>query len=526
MVTTVDRFAGVRDGLGRKAPARVATTANITLGGLQTIDGVVLAEGDRVLVWQQSSAIENGVYDASSGNWTRTKDFDGNRDVVQGTGVVVADGLLYARKEFILTTANPIVIDTSSISFLVFNDLAGVRDYLVSATTLYVRTDGNDTNTGLVNSAAGAFLTLQAAWNWAAARDNRGYDITVRVQAGTYTAGLLATYPLTGGGKFIVTNDAAITLNAPYSFASRYGAAIEVRPNGTHLFEVRATASSGIIMSATYFGRIIIGAGITYGQGHATAIHNYASRFGYVEIENGCTITGGGDDWAQASHSGNIRLAAGTLTIGANITFTGSFLYSLTAADITATGGLTVDYGIYTVSAIRWRVRGAEIQWVFAYGGRDGPPGNSPGLEYEGGTFMEGVSPYGSAPADAGQLGDCEMGSFTADMSILSSTVVPIAGLDWMPARIEFEIACTTCAGSYGRGTWIRSKNSNYGMSLLPSTSTAVPSAVASLYFLATDTTGFTGTVTAWSTYSFAVTLTKFSTPTGTATIQWKAFRR
>lgn len=526
MVTTVDRFAGVRDGLGRKAPARVATTASITLGGLQTIDGVALAEGDRVLVWQQSNARENGVYDASSGNWTRTKDFNGNRDVVQGTGVVVADGLLYARKEFILTTANPIVFDTSSISFLVFNDLAGVRDYLVSATTLYVRTDGNDTNTGLVNSAAGAFLTLQAAWNWAAARDNRGYDITVRVQAGTYTAGILAQYPLTGGGKFIVTNDAAVTLNAPYSFAARYGAAIEVRPNGVDAFEVRATASSGIIMSATYFGRIIIGAGIIYGQGHASAIHNYASRFGYIELENGCTITGGGDDWAQASHSGNIRLAAGTLTIGANITYTGSFLYSLTSADITATGGLTVDYGVYTVSAIRWRVRGAEIQWIFAYGGRDGPPGNSPGLEYEGGTFMEGVSPYGSAPADPGQIGDSAQGTFTADMSILSATVVPIAGLDWMPARIEFRISCAGLANTYGEGTWIRSENTNYAMAKRPSTGDMFPSAVSSLYFFSTDTAGFAGTVTAWSTYGFSMTLSKFSTPTGTATIQWKAFRR
>ena len=419
MVTSVDRFAGVRDGLGRKAPARVATTANITLSGLQTIDSVTLADGDRVLVWQQSSQIENGVYVASSGNWTRALDFNGNRDVAEGTGVVVTDGLIYGLKEFILTTQAPIVFDTSTITFLCFNDLTGVRDYLIAATTLYVRTDGNDTNSGLVNSAAGAFLTLQRAWDWAAARDNRGYTITVRVQTGTYTAGLQASYPLTGGGKFIVINDGAVIVNAPYSFSAINGAAVEVRPNGTNTFEVRATATNGICMEARAYGRLIIGAGLTYGQGHSGAIQNYATRFGYLELEDGCTITGGGSNWAQASHHGNIRLAAGTLAIGANVTYF-AFLYALTEGDITATGALTVDYDVYTVSAIRWVIRAATIQWVFAFGGRDGPPGNTPGTEQEDGHFLEGASPYGSAPTDAFDIGDSDQGSFEADMAALS----------------------------------------------------------------------------------------------------------
>lgn len=525
MVTTVDRFAGVRDGLGRKAPARVATTANISLSGLQTIDGVTLADGDRVLVWQQSSQIENGVYVASSGNWTRALDFNGNRDVAEGSGVVVTDGLVYGLKEFILTTQNPVVFDTSAITFLAFNDLTGVRDYLIAATTLYVRTDGNDTNTGLVNSAAGAFLTLQRARDWAEARDTRGYTITVRVQAGTYTAGMLASIPLVGGGKFIVINDGAVIVNATFSFSAQNGAAIEVRPNGTDLFEVRATATDGICMEARFFGRLIIGAGLTYGQGHSGVIQNYATRYGYLELESGCRVTGGGSNWAQASHHGNIRLAAGTITIGANVTYF-AFLYSLTEGDITATGALAVDYGVYTVSAIRWIVRAATIQWVFAFGGRDGPPGNSPGLEQEDGHFLEGASPYGSAPSDAFDIGDSDQGSFEADMATLSSTVVNITGLNWMPARVDFRISAVGVADAYGEGTWIRAGNTNYAMGKRPSTKDMFPSASSSLYFFATDTTGFLGTVTGWSTYSFTVTLSKFSTPTGTATIQWRAYRR
>ena len=53
---STDRRYGVSGNLAMKAPCRVATTANITLNGLQTIDGVTVAAGDRVLVKDQSSS--------------------------------------------------------------------------------------------------------------------------------------------------------------------------------------------------------------------------------------------------------------------------------------------------------------------------------------------------------------------------------------------------------------------------------------------------------------------------------------
>ena len=61
-------------GLAFKNPALLATTANITLSGLQTIDGVTTAAGDRVLVKNQTNNPDNGIYNASSGVWTRTTD--------------------------------------------------------------------------------------------------------------------------------------------------------------------------------------------------------------------------------------------------------------------------------------------------------------------------------------------------------------------------------------------------------------------------------------------------------------------
>lgn len=59
-----------------KAPVRVATTANIALTGLQTIDTVALAAGDRVLVKDQADPVQNGIYSVVDGAaWVRTEDF-------------------------------------------------------------------------------------------------------------------------------------------------------------------------------------------------------------------------------------------------------------------------------------------------------------------------------------------------------------------------------------------------------------------------------------------------------------------
>ena len=113
----IDRREAVAEGLAVKAPCRAATTANITLSGLQTIDGVALAEGDRVLVKSQTAGADNGIYTASSGVWQRTRDWDGAYDVVTGTRVLVTAGTTNSWHDFAIATTGDIVIGTTSISF-------------------------------------------------------------------------------------------------------------------------------------------------------------------------------------------------------------------------------------------------------------------------------------------------------------------------------------------------------------------------------------------------------------------------
>lgn len=117
MTTVVDRLAGVSGNLGRKAPVRAATTVDIALDGLQTVDAVALAEGDRVLVKNHADPVQNGIYTASTGPWSRALDFDGARDAAQGTSILVVGGALYGGCSFYLTTANPVVFGASQIVF-------------------------------------------------------------------------------------------------------------------------------------------------------------------------------------------------------------------------------------------------------------------------------------------------------------------------------------------------------------------------------------------------------------------------
>lgn len=114
--TATSILDGLSTSVAVKAPCRTVATSNVTLAGLQSISGYTTLDGDRVLVKGQSNAVENGIYVASSGSWTRAKDADGNRDLVQGTRVLVrsttVDGV-----EYELTTANPIVIGTTALTF-------------------------------------------------------------------------------------------------------------------------------------------------------------------------------------------------------------------------------------------------------------------------------------------------------------------------------------------------------------------------------------------------------------------------
>lgn len=112
--TLIDRLDGLSSSAAIKGPCKAASTANLTLYGEQTIDGVAVVTGDRVLVKNQTDATTNGIYRADTGQWTRTADFKKTRDVVKGTSVIVTDGSTNAGKFFKITSSNPINVGEGS----------------------------------------------------------------------------------------------------------------------------------------------------------------------------------------------------------------------------------------------------------------------------------------------------------------------------------------------------------------------------------------------------------------------------
>jgi len=96
----------------------VATTANIALSGVQTIDGVLLPADARVLVKNQTAAKENGLYVVSStGVWKRTQDADSSVEVTPGLFVSVETGTANGDSVWQLVTDAPIVLGTTALAF-------------------------------------------------------------------------------------------------------------------------------------------------------------------------------------------------------------------------------------------------------------------------------------------------------------------------------------------------------------------------------------------------------------------------
>ncbi|MGE7813052.1 phage tail protein [Pseudomonas sivasensis] len=105
----------------------VATTANIVLSGLQTVDGVALAADDRVLVKDQTQAKNNGVYVVpAAGAWKRAQDADASVEVTPGLFVSVEKGTTNGDSVWQLVTDAPIVLGTTALTFEVVAGRTGI----------------------------------------------------------------------------------------------------------------------------------------------------------------------------------------------------------------------------------------------------------------------------------------------------------------------------------------------------------------------------------------------------------------
>jgi hypothetical protein len=115
-----------QQGLDVKESVKAATTGNITLSGTQTVDGVALSVGDRVLVKDQSTGSQNGIYVVASGSWSRAADADADSEVTAGLFTFVEEGTANADAGFSLTTNGAITVGTTALTFTQFSGAGSV----------------------------------------------------------------------------------------------------------------------------------------------------------------------------------------------------------------------------------------------------------------------------------------------------------------------------------------------------------------------------------------------------------------
>ncbi len=175
-----------------KDSVRVATTANITLSGEQTIDGVSVVAGDRVLVKNQSTGSENGIYVCASGAWSRAADADSSAEVTAGLFVTVSEGTTNADTFWLLTTNDPITLGSTALSFSQFGVSSGAEAGANSDITSMDGLTGALETVTRIDFAEGAAPATPAAGKVSLYAKSDG-KLYIKDDAGTET-------DLTGGG--------------------------------------------------------------------------------------------------------------------------------------------------------------------------------------------------------------------------------------------------------------------------------------------------------------------------------------
>jgi hypothetical protein len=168
-------------GLDVKGSVRVASTGNVAISSPgASIDGITLANGNRVLLKDQSIASQNGIYvfNGSGSAMTRSTDADASGEVTAGLYVWVEDGTTNADSGWILITDGTIILDTTALAFTQFSGSASVIagngltktgstiDVVGTTNRITVATDSIDISSAYVGQTSITTLGIIGTGTW------------------------------------------------------------------------------------------------------------------------------------------------------------------------------------------------------------------------------------------------------------------------------------------------------------------------------------------------------------------------
>ena len=170
-----------------KGSVIAATTENITLSGTQTVDGISLSVDDRILVKDQSTSSNNGIYIVAAGAWTRAADFAADTSVT-GVSIYVSGGTVNSNTMWVCTNAKRSdIVGTDNLSFSKVGE--GSKDYLYgsrSSSNQLILNSSTDIVFNAENAAQGG-VSLNTSTGVITLNSDRIYVLMFRLQFRDYT---------------------------------------------------------------------------------------------------------------------------------------------------------------------------------------------------------------------------------------------------------------------------------------------------------------------------------------------------
>lgn len=320
--TYLDYFAA---GLSWKQPVLCATTTNITLSGLQAIDGVTVVAGDRVLVKSQSTNSQNGIYLASATAWSRSPDADTWNELVSAI-CFVEEGSTYAGTAWYCTAQAGGTIGTTAV---VWSNFSVAASYTAGTGLTLAGNQFSITNTGVTAAAYGsASKTLTATVNaqgqlTVLADTNIAISNTQVSGLGTMSTQAASSVAITGGTIDGVTiggvTAGAVTASLFTGLATGLtGTATSLSIGGNAATATSATTATNIAGGAT--------GSLPYQTSSGTTTLLAAGTDGYV-----LRLASGVPAWS-ADYTGTVTSVSGTGTVS-GISLSGT---------VTSSGSLTL----------------------------------------------------------------------------------------------------------------------------------------------------------------------------------------
>jgi len=215
----------IAQGLDAKASCRVATTANITLSGTQTIDGISVVAGNRVLVKNQTLSQNNGIYICDASTWTRATDAN-TWDSLVSLFVFVERGTVNADSGYVCTVDEGGTLGTTAVTFVQFssagsfsagNGLTLTGSVFSLTTPVSFANGGTNSSSGVQAIARLTGYTTTVTSATAVTLTNTSTCFQAFTGSTAQTVNLPVTSTLELGWKFVINNKsttANVTVNS------------------------------------------------------------------------------------------------------------------------------------------------------------------------------------------------------------------------------------------------------------------------------------------------------------------------